>query len=104
MQKKVKGYLTQDSLPILLERQIMRGYDVKEKGLDASSDYKYSSEDFQIARKLSEYALIKNGFKLLDEKHFENKIKNMFGFESEGKSITNFLIEYPCSRKKMPIN
>lgn len=93
--------IANDSLKNLLERQIISGFAVKEKGLDASSDYNYSSEDFQIARKLSKDILLKNGFKFLDEKNFQNKIGNIFGFKFEGKPITNFLIEYPCSREKI---
>lgn len=100
-EKNMDTIVRNDSLKNLLERQIMSGFALKESGLDASSDYKYSSEDFQIASKLSKDILLKNGFKFLDEKSFQSKVKNIFGFLFEDTYISNFLIEYPCSRNKI---
>lgn len=42
-----------DSTKIVLEKQLSQGYAIKEKGLDAISDYKYGEEDFKVIKNIS---------------------------------------------------
>lgn len=90
-----------DSVKKILERQIMSGYAVKERGLDAISDYRYTSEDYVESAELSYDILKRNGYQFPNEKDFQNKVKEIFSFNIVGKSLVNFLIEYPCSREKI---
>ncbi len=84
-----------DSIQNILERQILSGYAIKEKGLDMISDYQYGVNDYEAVKKNSVDILKKNGYKNIDDKEFQRKITTIFGFTTPTQDI-NFLVEYPC--------
>lgn len=95
IQNKIE--MNNDSLKIFLEKQIQNGFSIKEKGLDAVSEYQYGMEDYKIASEISQRILQKNGFKFLSEEDFNQKIFQVFKFKNNENPI-NFLIEFPCSK------
>ncbi|WP_312301873.1 hypothetical protein [Chryseobacterium sp.] len=94
-----QGYSSNNKTEEILENQIMNGYAIKEKGLDMISDYKYKKEDYDAIKSLSIDILKKNGFNLISNEEFQNKLKTIFKVEVE-KNDLNFLIEYPCTQDK----
>ncbi|WP_223607272.1 hypothetical protein [Chryseobacterium sp. OSA05B] len=91
---------SKDSIRKVLDRQILNGYAIKEKGLDAISDYKYSIDDYNASADTSVEILKKNGVQFLDSESFNNKIKEIFGFP-DNTSPLSFLVEYPCPTDKL---
>ena len=90
-----------DSTKIVLEKQLSQGYAIKEKGLDAISDYKYGEEDFNVIKNISLDILKKSGYQQVDSEVFKNKVKEIFHFEKEGADDVNFLVEFACRMKKL---
>lgn len=90
-----------DSTKIVLEKQLSQGYAIKEKGLDAISDYKYGEEDFNVIKNISLDILKKSGYQQVDSEDFKNKVKEIFQFEKEGADDVNFLVEFACRMKKL---
>jgi len=83
----------------ILKKQILKGYLVKENGMDGINNYQYSTEDFEVNQNLSVQILKNNGYNFPSENEFDKKIQEIFRFNSN-KNLINFLIEYPCPKEK----
>ncbi|WP_295840858.1 hypothetical protein [uncultured Apibacter sp.] len=86
-----------DNIENILKEQVLAGYSENEPGLDGGSTYLYSDKDMKACVELSENILKTQEYKFPSQAEFENKIKEIFRFNSK-QNIVNFLIEYPCSR------
>ena len=84
----------------LLQKQIQNGYLLKEDGLDASSNYQYTKQDFLVSQQISLEILKNSGYIFPSANDFNAKIKEVYKVNTS-KDLVNFLIEYPCPREKI---
>ncbi|WP_415325655.1 hypothetical protein [Chryseobacterium sp. MMS23-Vi53] len=77
----------------ILKKQLEAGQYLKEDGLDPTSKYLYSLEDYNIASNEIEKFLKSNMFKT---ENFEEKIFSIFGIKNDKKLVSIFL-DSPCS-------